>query len=449
MAPLIVFPSLSMALAMPPASRVPSTHAKPAAALSTAKHPQQTLSIFYTESDYDSASRKWVGRVQKLEAINPDEPRSIYDGVCPTGLAVDSCHGRLYVTDPRAPAIVSCEFDGSNVQSIGAGLFGTRMMDGPWGITIAPTMNTVMWSAAGHCAIRRADLDGSNVQIASQGDSSAWSASGPFGLGVCLRPGCAMAMRSARSPTDSFMQNGLGRIYWTSWGRIQVCEMGTGQVSDVVRGLIDPTALVVDTEHRRLFWTDAKAGKVQCSALDGSRVCDVATGLSSPWGLALGPTHLFWTDRGRGVVQSCCLSTGIVRDVLSGLREPKGVALLNGPSVRGRVVAEGTDTQGASKTQTAPSIVAASQAPGGHGLMRLRPTVASRARRAQRRAPRVDTLKGREKVDGLRGQQAVGQGVGIASGQGPSKPPNVQDIMYRSAHALQRLQANDVLPMQP
>ena len=41
-----------------------------------------------------------------------------------------------------------------------------------------------------------------------------------------------------------------------------------------------------------------QAGKVQTSSLDGSRVCDVASGLPSPYGLALGKSLLCCcTDR--------------------------------------------------------------------------------------------------------------------------------------------------------
>ena len=98
----------------------------------------------------------------------------------------------------------------------------------------------------------------------------------------------------------------------------------------MVRNLVDPTGLAIDVRQNRIFWTDRKAGKVQCAQLDGSRVCDVAMGLQSPMGLALGPTHLFWTDRARGAIQSCCLKTGIVRDVIDGLQAPEGIAVLNG-----------------------------------------------------------------------------------------------------------------------
>ena len=70
---------------------------------------------------------------------------------------------------------------------------------------------------------------------------------------------------------------------------------------------------------------------MQCSNLDGTRVCDVATGLSEPWGIALGPTHIFWTERRRGAIMSCSLRTGQVHELLSGLNAPEGIGVLNGP----------------------------------------------------------------------------------------------------------------------
>ena len=50
----------------------------------------------------------------------------------------------------------------------------------------------------------------------------------------------------------------------------------------MVRGLVDPIGLALDARNNRIFWSDAKAGKVQCANLDGSRVCDVATGTPNP-----------------------------------------------------------------------------------------------------------------------------------------------------------------------
>jgi len=227
---------------------------------------------------------------------------------------------------------MTSRLDGSDSRELASGLFGNRMNDGPLGIAVDPLSSRVMWSGEGHAAIRSTDLDGRDLQIACSGDSSLWSASGPWGLAMHLRPGCASA-RAPQGLGSAAMgpPTGLGRVYWTSWGRIQCCELGTNKVTDVVRNLVDPTGLVLDVRRDRMFWTDRKAGKVQCAQLDGTRVCDVAVGLKSPMGLALGPTHLFWADRARGAIQSCCLKTGIIRHVIAGLRAPEGIAVLNGP----------------------------------------------------------------------------------------------------------------------
>lgn len=35
---------------------------------------QQTLAVYYTESDYDPDSRSWVGRVLRVDADAPESP---------------------------------------------------------------------------------------------------------------------------------------------------------------------------------------------------------------------------------------------------------------------------------------------------------------------------------------------------------------------------------------
>ena len=194
----------------------------------------------------------------------------------------------MYWTDRTDGTISRAGIDGQTPpQHLGDGLFGHTTNDGPLGIALDPLTETVMWSAAGHSKIRRADLDGGAIATVSGGDPESWSGSGPWGLALHLRAGCTGArvpLNVRRDEVLSGPSSGLGMVFWTTWGRVQCCELGSGRVHDVVRGLIDPQGLVLDADGEgggRLFWTDAKAGVVQCSALDGSRVCDVATGLDA------------------------------------------------------------------------------------------------------------------------------------------------------------------------
>mmetsp|Transcript_34159 Transcript_34159/g.113082 ORF Transcript_34159/g.113082 Transcript_34159/m.113082 type:complete len:185 (+) Transcript_34159:256-810(+) len=162
-----------------------------------------------------------------------------------------------------------------------------------------------------------------------------------------------------------------------------------------------------------MFWTDPKAGKVQTSSLDGSRVCDVASGLPSPYGLALGPSHLYWTDRRGGSIHSCCLKSGRVSLVLGGLHLPEGVGLLNTAPRR-----HSSDPAG----RTPPAAVPADAEPelhwrrGGGGAL---------GRSRQRRGSAFS--------GGLRG----------GAGAAPAERPTVQELMRRSAHALADTQRYD------
>jgi len=196
-------------------------------------------------------------------------------------------------------------------------------------LAVDPSTSTLIWSSAGHGKIRRSDLEGQNVQTISDGDTNAWSASGPWGLAPHLRPGCLSARvpSGMRRANDLGPATGVGRVFWSSWGRVSCCELSDGKVRDVVRGLVDPIGLALDARNNRIFWSDAKAGKVQCANLDGSRVCDVATGLAEPWGIALGPTHIFWTERRRGAIMSCSLRTGQVSQMPARPRCPPPPAL--------------------------------------------------------------------------------------------------------------------------
>ena len=423
-----------------------------------------TRALFWTESEYDADEERWVGKVKTAEPhelhrpyaaaapasqpeLQPSDPpasspfrRTLGAGTHPSGLAVDSRNGFVYWTDRSDGTISRAGIDGQTPpQHLGDGLFGHTTNDGPLGIALDPLTETVMWSAAGHSKIRRADLDGGAIATVSGGDPESWSGSGPWGLALHLRAGCTGArvpLNVRRDEVLSGPSSGLGMVFWTTWGRVQCCELGSGRVHDVVRGLIDPQGLVLDADGEgggRLFWTDAKAGVVQCSALDGSRVCDVATGLDEPYGLALGPTHLFWSDRRRGAIQSCCLRTGAVRDVVTGLAAPEGLALLNtavaapaGGGVVAPTAAAATAAAGRPRFERTPAAAPAAVARRVVGGARRKATAAAAGNPHAAAVERV--------------AKETAERTGAADGKAPSKPPSTLDMLTFSDRQLEQLQ---------
>ena len=256
---------------------------------------EQTLSLFWTERGQDLEGG-WSGCVRTANRDELHSPRTVASGVNPSCLAVDSIRGSVYWSDPSKGAITRSSLTGGEKEYIAEGSFGHRVRDGPWGLAVDPTTSTLMWSAAGHGKIRRSDLEGQNVQTISDGDSNAWSAAGPWGLAPHLRPGCVAAkVPKGYSGANSLIypDKGLGRVFWSSWGRVSCCELADGSVRDVVSGLVDPIGLALDARNKRIFWSDAKvparARLSRCSRR--SHPATVRLGLVRPRSPRVRPSH--------------------------------------------------------------------------------------------------------------------------------------------------------------
>eukprot|EP00962_Isochrysis_galbana_P042957 scaffold16212_cov112-Isochrysis_galbana.AAC.4 len=282
----------------------PGTPSRSGSADATTK----TRAIFYTESDYNPSVSGWVGRLSVLRAATPESPRWVADATNPTGLAVDSLRGRVYWTDPGDASIHTCLADGTDHSLVAAGTFGHRMNDGPFGIAVdeqaervrataaekpvppvpgrrppppltrplppplPPPCQSLIWSAVGHGTLRRSDLLGNEIAALPVGQSE-WTASGPWGIATLLRPLGQVPPASRPPPTARSRGRGgggewvgaqaSGSVFWTCWGRIRSCQLGSSVVTDVVKGLLDPRGIAIDRARGRLFWTDYRAGKVR------------------------------------------------------------------------------------------------------------------------------------------------------------------------------------------
>ncbi len=123
------------------------------------------------------------------------------------------------------------------------------------------------------------------------------------------------------------------RLYWTDarTGRIQRAELDGSDIRTLVSGLGQPRDLALDRDGGRMYWTDYGSDKIQRANLDGSGVEDLVTeGLKEPFGIALDVAggKMYWTDWGTDKIQRANLDGSGVEDlVTTGLNEPYGLAL--------------------------------------------------------------------------------------------------------------------------
>lgn len=132
----------------------------------------------------------------------------------------------------------------------------------------------------GHGTLRRSDLQGNEIAALSVGQNE-WTASGPWGIATLLRPEGTVPAASRAPPAERTRGRGSGggraggggggwagaqasgSVFWTCWGRVRSCQLGSSHVTDVVKGLIDPRGIAIDRARGRIFWTDYRAGKVR------------------------------------------------------------------------------------------------------------------------------------------------------------------------------------------
>ena len=257
--------------------------------------------IYWTNSGYG-----------KIERANTDgsEREEILIGLDnPYGIAIDARAGRIYWTDPNTDTIQCANLDGSGAEDL-----VTTGLDDPTGIAVDPYGKRMYWTEPTAGRLRRANLDGDGVEdIVTDLDS-------PTGIAISFNPPA---------------------IYWTdaATGRIQRANLDGSEAGDVVTGLISPTGIALDYyDDHGIYWSDYGAKKIQrASYPSGGGVEDLATGLSGPWGIAVGSylfdNELYWTDPNAHKIQHA-KKQGIIEAedlITTGLVNPRGIAFYHEP----------------------------------------------------------------------------------------------------------------------
>ncbi|XP_033120839.1 low-density lipoprotein receptor-related protein 4-like isoform X2 [Anneissia japonica] len=126
-----------------------------------------------------------------------------------------------------------------------------------------------------------------------------------------------------------------GNMYWTDWGFIPSISKsgmdGSGRHTIITENIHWPNGLTIDYDARKIYWADAKLGRISCSGLEGENIRVILEGeeyLPHPFGLAVFDDTLYWTDWDKEGVLSVDKHTGGNFQVIhSGLGSPMGLVV--------------------------------------------------------------------------------------------------------------------------
>ncbi len=94
----------------------------------------------------------------------------------------------------------------------------------------------------------------------------------------------------------------LNRLYWTDEGngKIRSSALDGTDIVDLITGLNSPDDLVIDSINGKLYWSESQTGKIRRANLDGSNIVDVLTGLDDPQDIELDIAngHIYWIQDG-------------------------------------------------------------------------------------------------------------------------------------------------------
>ena len=254
----------------------------------------------------------------------------------PRGIALDVAGGKMYWTDWNNK-IWRSNLDGTNVEDL-----VTTGLSYPNGIALDVVDGKMYWANGRRRKIQRSNLDGTRVEdLVTTG--LVW----PMGIALDVAG---------------------EKIYWTDpdTDKIQRSNLDGTNVEDLVTtGLMQTEGIALDVVGEKMYWTDFRTDKIQRSNLDGTNVEDlVTTGLILPLGIALDVADgkMYWADGGTNKIQRSNLDGTNVEDLVTGLSDPFGIALGlpqtgSAPRFSPNIIADQTFTVGTYAGVTLPNAI--------------------------------------------------------------------------------------------
>jgi PKD repeat protein len=191
------------------------------------------------------------------------------------GLAIDTVHSKLYVSDFDAKTIYQCDLDGSNLIVFRSGL------PGPDGMVIDYAANQLYWDTDD--GIQRADI--SNSDVNQKEDFVTGQANDPEGVSI--------------DPVNS-------KLYWTNYnGGVWLKNLnGTGE-TEIIPAIEGGSTLVIGNKLYFDQWVASGDIQLKASNLDGTGIGTITTGISKVvFGIGYDAVNkkIYWGDRSVGKI---------------------------------------------------------------------------------------------------------------------------------------------------
>jgi PKD repeat protein len=191
------------------------------------------------------------------------------------GLAVDTVHSKLYISDFDAKKIFQCDLDGKNLIVFRSGLLG------PDGLAIDYAANKLYWDTDD--GIQRADI--SNSDVNQKEDFVTGQTNDPEGVSV--------------DPLNS-------KLYWINYngGVWRKNLNGTGE-TEIIPAIEGGSTLVVGNKLYFDQWVATGDIQLKSSNLDGTGIGTITTGISKVvFGIGYDYENhkIYWGDRSAGKI---------------------------------------------------------------------------------------------------------------------------------------------------
>ncbi|MBP8193169.1 MAG: hypothetical protein KAX69_06150 [Chitinophagales bacterium] len=207
--------------------------------------PQPASFLFFANYPDSSIGKIDLKNSNTVSTFAKGIPSGINNNI--TVLALNSSTGDLYGTDEEDPGTIYKISSGGTVSV----LYSGALANSPAGIAFNSVNNKVYWNSTGSGIIYSMNADGSGSPVALYG-----------GADVDAEYGLTLDVKN-------------GKLYFTNFDEIYAGNLdGTGlpvilygERTDTIES---PSALVLDVDNNKIYWTDESTDVIACANLNGS-----------------------------------------------------------------------------------------------------------------------------------------------------------------------------------